>query len=99
MVEDKQGLIRVALVNDRLGLGLALEYEKSKLPKFNQWKMLSTGEYVMGLEPGTCLPISREELEKRGEALILKSREKYETSITFRILDGTTEISTFEKQE
>jgi hypothetical protein len=91
-------LARVALVNDRLGLGFALEYEKAKLPKFNQWKMLSTGEYVMGLEPGTCLPIGREEQERRGEALVIASRETYETSITFRILDGAAEIKAFENE-
>ena len=98
LAADKKGLVRVALVNDRLGLGLALEYEKAKLPKFNQWKMLSTGEYVMGLEPGTCLPISREELERRGEVLIINSRETYEIFITFSILDGAAEIAAFENE-
>lgn len=98
LAADKNGISRIAIVNDRIGFGLSLEYEKTKLPKFNQWKMLSTGEYVMGLEPGTCLPISREELERQGGAFVLKSREQYETSIKFGILDGEAEITAFEKQ-
>jgi hypothetical protein len=97
LAADQKGFVRLALVNDRLGLGFALEYEKNRLPKFNQWKMLSTGEYVMGLEPGTCLPISREEAERRGEALILHSCERYEAAITFTVLDGSAEIGAFEK--
>ena len=97
MIADKDGWVRVALVNDELGLGLSIEYEKSKLPAFNQWKMLATGEYVMGLEPGTCLPISREELERRGEALILRSTEEIKPRITFTVLDGAAEIAAFEE--
>jgi hypothetical protein len=98
LAADGKGIARAALVNDRIGLGLALSYEKNRLPKFNQRKMLSTGEYVMGLEPGTCRPISREEAERRGEALVIHSREEYETGITFTVLDGAVEINAFEKE-
>jgi hypothetical protein len=98
LAANKNGMAKYALVNNRLGIGLAVEYEKSKLPKFNQWSSLSTGEYIQALEPGTCLPITREEVERRGEALVIRSREEYETKINFSILDGEDEINAFEEE-
>jgi hypothetical protein len=48
------GLVRVRLENRKLGIGVALSYDGSTLPVLAQWKSLRSGEYVIGIEPGTA---------------------------------------------
>ncbi len=48
------------LVNEKLGLQLSLTYNKKNLPYFCQWKSLSSGDYVLGLEPASC-PLNAKE--------------------------------------
>ena len=95
LAEGPDGLVYAAVINDELEFGLAISYKKAALPKFNEWKVMSTGEYVIGLEPGTCLPISREKVEEQGEALIIPPGGAYDVSITFTVLDGNDDIGMF----
>ena len=97
MAADENGNVKLALVNDELELGVALEYNKNELPKFNQWKMLSKKEYVMGLEPGTSLPIGYAQAKERGMLQTLQPDEQKTVSITYKILDGKDEIAAYEK--
>ena len=48
-----------AIYNPELGKGLAMTFDAEALPYFVQWKMLGAKDYVMGLEPGNCLPDGR----------------------------------------
>lgn len=50
---DNSGLSRVVLKNAALGIGVALSYN---LPNLVEWKQMSKGEYVLGLEPANCYP-------------------------------------------
>ena len=47
------GLVRAALVNDRLGLAFELEYDQRQFPAFFQWLHLREGAYAVGFEPST----------------------------------------------
>lgn len=47
--------------------GVYIKYNKKQLPKLVQWKMLGTGEYVIGLEPCNAGVLGRDETERRGE--------------------------------
>jgi len=94
---DKNGYVRAAVINDKLELGLGICYLKKQLPKFNQWTVMSTGEYVLGMEPGTCHPISREAVEKTGEITVLAGGESKDITIRFEVLDGKEKIQSFEK--
>ncbi len=86
--EDAKGYVRVAMFNQKLSIGLEIEYKKSALPFFNLWKVLRTGEYVVGFEPGTCLPIGKTEHEKQNAPLTLMPLEKYDIEIKFRVIKG-----------
>lgn len=96
MKADEDGMVRVAFINDRLELGLALEYRKESLPCFNQWKMLNEKEYVVGLEPGNCLPCGYSAAKERGEIQTLMPEEQKTYEILFKVLDGKDEISQYE---
>ena len=95
---NDEGIVKVAFVNDELELGLALEYKKSELPYFNQWKMLNTREYVVGLEPGNCLPVGIMKAEKNNMVETILPGEKKTYEIVFKILDGKEEIEKYEKE-
>ena len=35
---------------------MSVKYSKETLPYLVQWKQMGQGEYVLGLEPGNCVP-------------------------------------------
>lgn len=47
------GRTGAAVVNDRLGLAVSLEWSPSAFPCFFQWLNLRAGDYAVGLEPST----------------------------------------------
>lgn len=98
MCPDDNGVVRVALVNDALELGIALEYRKDSLPFFNQWKMFNQKEYVMGLEPGNCLPCGVLNAQKNGTIQTIMPMEQKTYEVLFRVLDGKDEIMRYESE-
>lgn len=48
---DKAGKRSYALFNEKRKIGVRVSYPAADFPDFCQWKMLGSGEYVMGLEP------------------------------------------------
>lgn len=88
--EDKDGNVKLALVNDELELGVALFYNQNELPFFNQWKMQNKKEYVIGLEPCTKLP-GDDDAE-----LLIAPGEKKTFEITYMVLNGKEAIERFE---
>ncbi len=55
MAAAEDGFVTAGLVNSAIGegFGLAVRYDPSTLPVFNEWKMMGEGTYVVGMEPGT----------------------------------------------
>jgi len=98
LIPDENGLVKVALVNENLEVGVSLEYKKEGLPYFNQWKMLNQKEYVIGLEPGTCLPVGYVKAKENGMVSVLQPDESKTYEIVYRILDGREEIEQYEKE-
>jgi hypothetical protein len=56
---DPKGVCTVGLYNRKLGLALALKYNKRQLPWLSNWQHWGPGEYVTALEPGTNPPIGQ----------------------------------------
>ena len=98
MAENKDGLVKLAFINDKLEMGLALEYRKDQLPYFNEWKMLNQKEYVVGLEPGNCLPCGINNAKETGMVDSILPGEQKTYEILFKILDGKEEIENYEKE-
>lgn len=53
-LQNEDGISRVGIVNEEIGLGLSLEFNADVLDCFTQWKFTSQGNYVAGLEPATA---------------------------------------------
>ena len=86
----EDGTCLVGLVNYKHNNGVYIKYNKSDLPKFIEWKVMSETEYVLGLEPATCLPIGRKQ-----ELEYLKPGESKRIELEIGILTNKTEIEEF----
>lgn len=73
------GIIKI--YNPDLGFSMTMMYDKNELPYFTQWKMMGSGEYVLGLEPGNCTPDGRDVMRKNGTLRYLKPSEKVHQTI------------------
>ena len=92
---DDGGKTKAALINKKLEYGLFVEFNKKQLPNFMQWKRLSKGDYVVGLEPANCEAVGRVEMEKRGGLQYIEPGESKIFDIVIGILDGVDEIAAF----
>ncbi len=95
MIPDAAGYHTAALVNMSLGLGFYVRSRRAELPFFTQWKMMGTGLYVMGLEPGNCLVEGRAKERASGRLSFLEPGEEREFALEFGVLDGEAALQDF----
>jgi Domain of unknown function (DUF4432) len=96
MAADGAGLVPVAVVNDRIGLGLMVETRKDQLPCAYQWQNFQAGHYVMGVEPSTHHVKGDLFARDRGEMIWLEAGEVRDYATRFQVLDGAAAISAAE---
>jgi hypothetical protein len=95
---DAGGLVPVAVVNDRIGLGFEVVTRKDQLPCMYQWQNFQAGQYAMGIEPSTHHVLGNNAARERGEMIWLEHDEQRSYEATFRVLDGGAEIAAAEKR-
>ena len=102
LAADAQGRTFVALVNRAVGDGLPLaiveRFSVKELPFLTEWKMVRKGFYVLGLEPGTVLPLGRGVLREKGTLPMLAGQRTYSVTIDFEVLDTAAEIAALERE-
>lgn len=87
------GEVPVAVVNDRLGLGLQMVTRKDQLPCTYQWQYLQSGNYAMAIEPSTHHVLGDLAARERGEMIWLGAGEGCDYALSFCVLDGAAAIS------
>lgn len=93
---DKDGYSYGALINDKLGIGLYIKYNKKELPILLQWKSMASGDYALGIEPGSNCLEGRDKEREKGALRWLEPYEKSFYDIEIGVLEGSAEISEFE---
>jgi hypothetical protein len=93
MAADHTGLVPVALVNDRIGLGILVETCKDQLPCALQWQNFRAGHYVMGIEPVTHHVLGNRFARDRDEMIWLEHGESRQYDCRFSVLDGARAIA------
>jgi hypothetical protein len=90
---DAQGLVPVAIVNDRLGIGLQVVARKDQFPCMLEWQNFQAGLYTVGIEPGTHHVLGAASARDRGEMIWLEpgATRRYDTSLA--VLHGAAEIA------
>ncbi len=94
MKPGADGRVQAAIVNPRLGdgIGLYVRYDPLELPCFTEWKMMNSDEYVVGLEPGNCLPLGRAVERSEGRLRFLAPGETQTFHLEFGVADGARAI-------
>lgn len=77
------GNAEVKLTNPDIGMGIKMSYDTSALKYFTEWKMMGEYEYVLGLEPGNCLPDGRNVMREKGILELLEPGEERSFEIKF----------------
>ena len=95
-VPDADGWASTALVNRRLGLGLYVKQRPEQLPFLWQWKNLSLGSYVTGIEPANCFGKGRADDRQRGTLQFLEPGERREYRVEIGVLESAEAISALE---
>ncbi len=95
-VPDGAGRVPSALINDRLGLGVVVDYPHAAFPCLQQWQGFDEGHYGFGIEPATSHWGTRAHAAENGEIIWLAHGESrvYDTRIA--ILDGAQAIAAFD---
>ncbi|HEY2023199.1 aldose 1-epimerase family protein [Paraburkholderia sp.] len=93
MKADDAGLVPVALVNDRLGIGVEVTTRKDQFPCQYQWQNLQAGQYALGLEPSTNHVLGEGGARERGELIWLEHGDERHYDTRIRILAGDEEIA------
>lgn len=92
LVWDSKGNGVVCVVNDRLKLGLKIQFTGEHLPYFMEWKSTASGDYVLGLEPANSSVYGRPYHEAEGSLHRLSPFAKERNVLTFTVLEGEEEL-------
>lgn len=93
LAADADGKVPVALVNDRLGLGLMITTSKDQFPCQYEWQNLQAGQYAFGIEPSTHHVLGNAAARDRGEMIWLNHGESCLYDSEFTILNGADQVS------
>ena len=96
MTANADGEVPVALVNDRISLGIEVTTKKQQLPCAFQWQYYQAGAYVMGIEPATHHVLGNQAARDRSEMIWLGPHQERQYQTRFRVLDGNAAIAASE---
>lgn len=80
------GETTVLVKNKDIGMGLKMHYNADNLKYFTEWKMMGEYDYVLGLEPGNCLPDGRDVMRQKGILDFLNPGEEKSFEIKFEFV-------------
>jgi hypothetical protein len=95
---EPDGTVPVALVNDRLGLGVYQLYDRRAMPFHTLWRMMGEGSYAIAMEPTTNRDAGRFDAVERGELQWLEPGEERDYRLEIGVLEGKGEIAAFESR-
>jgi hypothetical protein len=88
--------VPVALINDRLALGIEVTTRKDQLPCLYEWQHFQAGAYAFGIEPSSHHVLGDLAAREREEMIWLGAQENRLYDSSFRILDGVDDIAAAE---
>lgn len=98
MKADQNGCVPVALVNDRLNIGIEVTTRKDQFPCQYQWQNFQAGQYAMGIEPSTNHVLGEGAARERGELIWLEHAEERRYDTCIRILGDANDIAQCEQR-
>lgn len=92
---DDRGESICGLYNAKLGLAVALKFNKEQLPWFANWQHWGKGEYVTGLEPTTHPLTGQAKTREDGSLIFIAPGERRTYDLELDVLGDTEQIKTF----
>jgi len=87
-MNDRRGISAAGMYQAKFQIGFIVSYENDVLDKFIQWKNLSKGQYVMGLEPGSNFVDGKKAERSRDTIKRIGAQGKIKYKIWVRFYDG-----------
>ncbi|MBE6940880.1 MAG: DUF4432 family protein [Ruminococcaceae bacterium] len=97
LAEDAEGNSFAAIVNDELGFGVRLDFDRKVQPYFMEWMSMKSGDYVIGLEPSNSSVYGRKYHEAQGTMHKIAPFAKETYRLSFTILKDAEEIARTEE--
>jgi hypothetical protein len=95
---DENNRSFAAIVNDELGFGVRLDFDRNVQPYFMEWMSMKTGDYVIGLEPSNSSVYGRKYHEAQGTMHRIAPFAKETYHLSFTILEDAAAIARTEAQ-
>jgi hypothetical protein len=90
------GIGHAAVLNRDLGdgraAGVAIAFDTATLPRLLEWRVMSEGHYVVGLEPGNLRIEGRSAARAAGDLVVLEPGETRRYSLDIRLLWGADDL-------
>lgn len=83
------------LHNPELALAGYVAFDTAALPRFLEWKMMKSHDYVLALEPCNTWSIPRTQAIQENKITLLSAYASVETSLEIGVVDGEAEIDAF----
>jgi hypothetical protein len=90
---NENGDTFAALINEEIGLGIVIRFNKKQLFNLTQWKQMGEGEYVLGIEPCNCYVGGRTDSKKQGVLEYLEPGEARKFKLEMEILESLEAIN------
>ena len=100
-VADEDGYAHAALINESLDsgpLGVSFRFATAAFPYLNEWKLLASGDYVVGIEPNNCGILGRVAARAAGELVVLEPGQSVRYDTEIGVLDGVPAIAEFRER-
>lgn len=97
LAADEEGNTFGAVINEKKGLGIRLDFNKTNLPYFMEWKSLASGDYVVGLEPANSSVYGRAYHEEEGDLHRIRPFAREKNRLVITVLEGE-ELARTEKE-
>jgi hypothetical protein len=85
---DRSGRATVAIVNRKLGAGVAIHYNTKEFPRCGNWQHWGPGEYVTALEPMNCGVEGRHVDRERGWLDSIKPGQRKTYNYQIEVVTG-----------
>jgi len=86
--KDNNGYSSFSVVNDELKLGVDVSYSNEHLLYLIQWKLMKSGDYVLGMEPATNKTTGRDLARADNELTFINPQEEKKISLKFELFKG-----------
>lgn len=97
LAEDAQKQSFAAVINDALGFGVRMDFDRRVQPYFMEWKSMKTGDYVIGLEPSNSSVYGRKYHEAQGTMHTIAPYGKETYHLSFTILKDSEAVKETEQ--